>query len=217
MKINCLALLGILVFVVSGCHPPVPTSTSTKPATLTDTIGAIKIGVFWAKPTKLIDYDTARVTGDTLHLTTCNEYVYSPFGIIEDRKTFKTSLLKDFTVRDVAAPALPQPYQMQILKYKSSKLIFFFDHDPEASKHSPIVKGEIYDEDVPFFNGIKIGMGLDAFYKTFFDYFPDSLKNKYKVIAIESCVTSITHVYTFQNQKLKSVKFISDYTNQPDY
>lgn len=217
MKINCLTLLSVLVFVVSGCHSPVSTSTSTKPAPVTDTIGAIKIGGFWAKPTKLIDYDTAKVTGDTLHLVTCNEYVYSPFGIIEDRKTFKTSLLKDFTVKDIAAPALPQPYQMQVLKYKSSKLIFFFDHDPEAEKHSPIVKGEIYDEDVPFSSGLKIGTNLDDFYGIFFKYFPDDLKPRFKVIAIESCVMGLTHVYTFQNQKLKSVKFISDCTNQPDY
>ena len=182
-----------------------------------DTSQSFKINGTWATPKKTIKFDTLIKDNDSLHLVVCGEYVYSPFGILDDKSDFKKSALKNFKIAEKTAKDGDETFAVQSLNHNSSKVIFFFDHDPEASKHSSIVKGEINDRDVLFANGVHVGMSTGNFYNSFFDYFPDELKDKYKFFVLESCAEGIKHIYTFETGQLKSVKFITDYQFKVDY
>jgi len=148
-------------------------------------------------------------TGDTLKLATCAEFAYSPFGLLKNKKDVQKSDLKNFKVSNKIQKLDGQNFEFQILTLKSSRLILFFDKDQET-KGSYVFKGEIRDSQVNFTNGIKIGMTKEEFLLKFFDIFPASLVKRYNVIVFESCVNAITHVYSFENNKLISVKFIPD-------
>jgi len=52
-------------------------------------------------------------------------------------------------------------------------------------------------------------MSVDDFYKCFFDHFPLELENRYKFFELESA-DEIKHIYSFENNKLKVVKFSSN-------
>lgn len=215
MKLFYLSFCLVFYAIINGCDTPASTSHQTK--FKIDTAKSIKISGFWATPNQLIDYDSAKVSKDTLFLVTCNEYVYSPFGIIKDKAGFKSSLLKDFDVNNKFEKMDVGSFEFNRLTHKSSRLIFFFDNDPESSKHSSIFKGEIYDSDIVFSNGLKTGINVGDFYKVFFKYFPDELKSKFKVVVLESCVDDIKHTYTFKNKQLNSVVFINDSYWKIDY
>lgn len=155
---------------------------------------------------------------DTLSVVICGDYVYSPFGIIADSLKIQKSLLKNFEKSDRIDTSGGERFFVQSLKLKSSKLLLFFDNDPEASTHSYIIKGEIYDPEVQFSNGVKIGMSKADFFKTFFSIFPESINNQINVFCLESCIEGIRHIYVFNDNKLISVKFeCVDCTWKVDY
>lgn len=181
-----------------------------------DTAKSIKIGGYWATPTKLIGYHYATISGDTLNLVTCNNYVYSPFGKTKKKVDFKSLLLRKFTVADKTITDSLGSVDLNILKYKSSKLVFFLGDDDPLT-HSTIVKGEIYDNDVELLYGIKVGMSEEEFYKKIFNYFPGELKSKYSVMSLHACVDGITHVYSFKNGIVNSIKFSNHYLFKVDY
>jgi hypothetical protein len=216
MKLLYLNVFLVLGFFIATCDQP--KSNTSKPRPKIDTSKSFKIDGLWATPKPSIDFNSFADAGsDTLSFALCGEYVYSPFGPIKNKSAFGTSLLKNFTVANRTDKTETGPVDLQILKHASSKLIFFFNNDTEAETHSDIYKGEIYDSDIQFINGIRIGMRIDDFYKCFFNYFPDELKIKYKVIVLESCITGIKHIYVFDGGKLKSVRFVTDYSFKSDY
>lgn len=177
-----------------------------------DTSTSFKINNYWVTPKISFDFNSLGISsGDTLNLVTCSEYVYAPFGLLTDKGQFKNSLLKDFTSNDTLL-GLQGEWQIeaQTLKLNSNKLLLFFDNDSESSKHSYILDGEIVDDKVQFSDKIKVGMSIEDFYKTFFDYFPTVLHRKYKIVELESCVTDVIHIYAFNNGQLSSVKFIGE-------
>lgn len=185
-----------------------------------DTANSFKVDNYWATPKKSFDFNSLRKSsGDTLHLVTCSNYVYFPFGKLSNKSSLTTSLLKDFTVtnfqRDTFTntnvdPPLFQWSESMDLGLEGNKLKIFLDNDPEASVHGYIQGGQIVDSKVFFSENIKVGISVHDFYKSFFDYFPVELTKKYKVVEFESCVTDITHIYTFDNGQLSSVKFITE-------
>jgi hypothetical protein len=173
-----------------------------------DTTKSFKIGDFWLTPKTSFDFNSVgKSKGDTLELVTCSDYVYFPFGKINSKKELKTSLLKDFSTVDRIDSLDNGVFEFQILKFNSSKLILFFDNDPEATISSYIIKGEINDKDVRFRNNLTIGISKKDFINEFFDLFPKELIDKYNVIVFESCVTGLNHVYTFEDKKLNSIRF----------
>ncbi|UEG53441.1 hypothetical protein LLH06_00420 [Mucilaginibacter daejeonensis] len=125
------------------------------------------------------------------------------------------SLLSNFLLTSRTEVMDSEPIQFYMLHLKSSKLIIWFDSDPEASKHSYILKGEVYDHEVTFDKGIRIGMSQSAFYKKFFDYFP--VQVHYSVVVLVSCIDDIKQVYTFKDDKLYSVVFTTDSYWKVDY
>ncbi|RKR85411.1 hypothetical protein BDD43_5682 [Mucilaginibacter gracilis] len=216
-------MFGVFVVATFFCSC---TNTTTKQqikksavkAITIDTTISFKISGTWVTPKKFFDFNSLQMaSGDTLALVTCSHYVYSPFGNIKNKKQLKTSILNNFDIRNRTDSVDIGPVEFQILKLKSSKLIFFFDNDTEGSRHSFIIKGEINDAEVKFDKNISIGMSIESFYKTFFDYFPEELLHKYKVIVLVSCVDDIKHIYSFNNGSLASVYFITDTYWKVDY
>ena len=196
---------------MTACDNSKQPTKSYKSAQQIDTTKAVKIGNYWTTPKSSLEFNSIQnSTSDTLSIVTCSEYVYSPFGIIKDKSEFKSSLLKNFSVTNRTDSFEDGKFEFNILKLKTSKLIFFFDSDQEASKHSDLFKGEIQNDEVNFVNGVKIGMMKEEFYKIFFDNFPDELHEKYKYFVLESCVQDIKHIYKFNDNKLQSVNFIKD-------
>lgn len=180
---------------------------------------SFKVDNYWLTPKKSFDFiSLGKLSDDTLHLVTCCNYVYFPFGKLTDKSSIKTSLLKDFKItsfnRDTftntnMTPPFFEWSESVSLTLADSELNLFLDNDPEASMHGYIRGGKIVDSQVIFSKNIRVGMRIEDFYKKFFDHFPTELYKKYKVVEFESCVADVTHVYTFENGILRSVKFIS--------
>jgi hypothetical protein len=176
-----------------------------------DTTKSMKISNYWVTPKPSFELNTIIDSSqDTLKLVSCAEYVYSPFGKLDKKSDIKNSLLNNFLVTNRLDTLENGVFEFQILKAKSSKLILFFDNDPEATKHSSIFKGEITDKDVHLLNDIKIGMDKKYFIMTFFDYFPVQLLSEFNYIVFESCVLDISHTYKFKADKLQSIDFKTD-------
>ncbi|HET6226474.1 MAG TPA: hypothetical protein VFF27_09365 [Bacteroidia bacterium] len=142
--------------------------------------------------------------GDTLRLVSCADYIYSPFGKIENEAGLKLSLLKHAEVKIRAYDEQSDFYE---LGQGKNKLVLFFSDDTDGALSSSIVKGKIQDSSIVFNNGIHIGMNNVDFYKIFFESFPKKLQENYNVVEIESCVQGIKHVYMFEKKKLTSVEF----------
>lgn len=183
----------------------------------TDTSTSFKIGNYWVTPKTSFDFNSlGNSSGDTLHLVTCSNYVYFPFGKLTDKSSIATSLLKDFTITsfkrdtftntDMIPPFFEWSESVDI-RLADNKLNLFLDNDPEATMHGYIQGGQIVDGKVVFSNNIKVGMRMKDFYAKFFDYFPIELVEKYKVVKLESCVMDVTHIYTFINGQLSAVNF----------
>jgi hypothetical protein len=183
-----------------------------------DTLKAIKIGKFWATPKLTFEFHSLdKCSDDSLKLVTCSEYAYSPFGQLENKLDLAQSILKNFKVINKIEKFDNGKFEFQILTLKSSRLILFFDEDPEASKHSYIFKGEITDIETNLIDGIKIGMTKEDFFRTFFENFQNELLMKYNFIVFESCVDDMEHTYSFKDNKLVSISFLSDSYWHVDY
>lgn len=188
-----------------------------------DTTQTFLIDNYRVTPKVFFDFHSSRKSiSDTLHIVTCSDYVYFPFGKLTDRSSLKNSLLKGFKIirrkldsfTAIGLPSDPsddfkQWSETLELEFGANKLSLFLDNDPEASIHSYIRGGQIVDDKVTFLGDIKVGMNLQEFYGRFFDYFPEELLDKYSVVKFESCLTDIIHIYTFNNGQLKSVKFLN--------
>jgi len=203
---RALTFISIFALLFGSCH-----NISKKKVIAglpADTTKSFKIDKYWITPKPTFEFSAIlKISHDTLALVTCAEYAYSPFGILKEKEELKTSSLKNFSVKDTSVE-LPGSRQMcQILNWHSNKLLLFFDHDPEASKDSYVISGEINDSSVLFSNKLKIGAESKLFYELFFDDFPKELQNRYHVIVLEACVSSVKHIYNFRNEKLASVKF----------
>ena len=184
-----------------------------------DSTTSYKIDNYWVTPKRSFGFNSLKQTsGDTLYLVTCSEYVYFPFGKLTDKSSLTASLLKGFTIthfirdtftnKNIVPPFFEWSESID-LKLVDDKLSLFLDNDPEASMHGYVRGGQIVDSKVVFSNNVKIGISTEDFYKTFFDYFPAALNKKYSVVNLESCVTDVTHIYTFNKGQLASVMFIS--------
>lgn len=198
-------LVWYFMFLFVGCQNSTHQELSN--VVPDDTIRSFRIGDLWLTPKTSFDLNAVgRSDGDTLDLVTCSDYVYFPFGKISNKIDLKNSLLKDFNTVERIDSLDNGIFEFQVLKFNSSRLILFFDADPEVIS-SYILKGEVNDKNVQFVNNITIGMRKEEFVKEFFESFPQELIHQYKVIILESCVSGLNHVYTFKDNKLYSIKF----------
>ena len=215
-----LFILTVLLAVTSCSNPTGYKSTTNNPV---NTANSFKVGSYWLTPKKSFDFNSVGKSSiDTLHLVTCSSYIYFPFGKLTDKSSLNASLLKNFniisskldTFTNIMMPSdtsdnFKQWSETIELELGPNKLSLFLDNDPESSKHGYIRGGQIMDSKVLFLNDIKVGMGIEAFCKKFFDYFPTALSKKFKVVKLESCVADVTHISTFNNGLLRSVIFIN--------
>lgn len=198
-------ILSFTIFII-GCSNS--TNQGLKIVVPTDTTKSFRIGDFWLTPKPSFDFNSlGKAKGDTLDLVTCSDYVYFPFGKINNKNELKGSLLKDFNTIDRTDSLDDGIFEFQILQINSSKLILFFDNDPESTISSYIIKGEINEKNIRFVNNVTIGMSQNDFINEFFDLFPNGLIDMYNVIVLESCVSGLKHIYTFKDHRLNSIRF----------
>ena len=184
-----------------------------------DTSNAYIVEKFWVRPKSAFElHSIPQHHLDTLHLVSCADFVYFPFGKLTDSASLSSSLIKEFKItsfkRDTFTntnvhPAM-QWNETLYLTLNKNRLQLFLDNDPEASTHGYIQTGQIVDDKVTLVNNIRVGMGAGEFYGQFFEKFPADLINKYKVVKLESCVLDITHVYHFSDGRLKSIQFLPE-------
>jgi hypothetical protein len=199
-------LILSFAFLVIGCSNS--TNQRLKIVVPSDTTKSFRIGDYWLTPKPSFDFNSVGIAnGDTLDLVTCSDYVYFPFGKINNKNELKGSLLKNLNAISRTDSLDNGIFEFQILKTNSSKLILFFDNDPEATISSYIIKGEINEKNIRFVNNVTIGMSQNDFVIEFFDLFPNELIDKYNVIVLESCVSGLKHIYTFMDKRLNSIRF----------
>ncbi len=211
MKRIIIFQIVVLTILTSACNNSKSEIKTEKSKQDIDTTGAVKIDKYWISPKPSLEFNSVqKISKDTLSIVVCSEYVYSPFGNIENKSKFESSILKKFSVTNRTDSLDVGKFEFNILKLNNNKLIFFFDNDPEASKHSNILKGEINSKEVKFINGVRVGMGKNEFYKVFFNDISNELIKKYNYLVLESCVQDIKHIYSFKDDKLLNIKFITD-------
>lgn len=160
-------------------------------------------------PKQSTEFDTlAKSNSDTLAILVNSNFIYYPFGPINAEFKPSLGILKNFSLTiDTLKTDIGNTY-LQLLKHNSSKIIFSFNSTYKGHD-SDLYYGEIHDEDVKFVNKIKIGMSAEDFYAAFFDNFPVGLAHRYKYFSLMS-MDGISHIYSFVDNKLKSVKFTRD-------
>lgn len=213
-------ILHVLIFyvVLTSCNNR--QNNNSFAVNSVDKTKSFKLNSYWVTPKKTFKFNSlGKSSGDTLHLVTCSDYVYYPFGKLTDQSSISESLLREFTITNVKrdtftntnlTPPFFQWNESIDLTFADNKLNLFLDNDPEASIHGYIRGGQVVDSKVLFLEGIKIGININDFLNIFFDYFPAELQTKYNVVKFESCVTDITHIYIFKKGQLSSVIFISE-------
>jgi hypothetical protein len=217
MKPLILGVFGLSVVLIS-CKNSNQSYNSKQDDFVIDTLNSVRFGNDWVTPKTTFDFNSfIDFQGDTLRIVTCAEFVYSPFGLIQNRTGLKSSKLKHFVCIDIIEQMGNREFEFQKLSLDSNRLILFFDNDPESSKGSYVFKGEIFDNRVNFDNKVRIGMTKKEFIGAFFTYFPENVMNKYNTIIFESCVQAVRHTYSFKNNSLESVKFDSDSYWTVDY
>jgi hypothetical protein len=217
MKHLIIGIFGLTVLLTS-CKNMNQSNNSQTTDSLIDTLNSVKLGNDWITPKTSFDFNSfIDFHGDTLGIVTCAEYAYSPFGLINNKTELKSSKLSGFACIDKVEKMENGEFEFQKLSLGPNRIILFFDNDPESSKSSYVLKGEIFDNKIVLDNNVKIGMTKKAFIDIFFDYFPDKLTNRYQTIVFESCVQAIRHTYMFNNDRLESIKFDSDSYWTVDY
>lgn len=207
MRLHFVTILAVYCIVTASCSSLIkkPTKAYIKANPPTP----IKIDGLLATPRYSTHIYALLNTGpDTLGISVNSTQFYYPFGLIKSKPKPNLGVLRNFGITNKIIQTAIGNIDIQILKHRSSKLIFFFN-TVNGDKHADILKGEVYDTDVKFINSIIIGMSVDDFYKCFFDHFPLELENRYKFFELESA-DEIKHIYSFENNKLKVVKFSSN-------
>lgn len=202
-----ISFFNCLVFL---CACNQPKSVFKKPHISIDTASAIKISNYWVVPkaeSKFIP--SIAFDGDTLTFTSCSDYAFYPFGVIENKSHIKTGLLKAFNIKSRIDTMDNGAFEFQFLTLLNSRLILQIDDDEMGERSSYIFKGDITDSEVELTKGVRIGMKKREFVDVFFDYFPPEQLSNYDVIGFETCLEDVRHTYVFEKDLLKSINFKS--------
>ncbi len=148
-------------------------------------------------------------SNDSLVICSCGDFVYYPFGRMDKALQLSSSVLNIFVIHPHLEEMDNGKFLFYTLKYKSSRLLLFFDNDTEACTSSYVLKGDIVDSSVVFSNNVRIGMSKAAFLLEFFKFFPKEKMNKYKTIIFETCVAGTRQIYSFKNNRLSRISIIN--------
>ncbi len=144
---------------------------------------------------------------DTLRIEICSDNLFSPFGIFGDTSQFKKSELSGYAMKNRIGTGDEVNVVQAQLTSDTSNLTFYFFHSTEATPHSYIIKGKVYDPNVHLFKNLQIGVSTELFYKTFFNSFPKQLEDKFGFVIFETCVFGIQEIFKFENGTLVCVRF----------
>jgi hypothetical protein len=206
MKSYSLSILFVCSMTMLSCNLSKKITNNASSTKYDNTSKKFKVNGLWVIPKHSTEFDTLlKSTYDTLDIAVNSTYIYFPFGAIKAKVSPDLGLLKNFNIKNVTIKTDIGDMHLQILKHGSSRIIYSFNATYKGS-NSDLYEGEIYDTDVQFVNDIQIGMSIDDFYSHFFDLMPIEIRNKYACFMLES-VDGIKHIYSFENNKLKSVKF----------
>ncbi|MEK7719966.1 MAG: hypothetical protein AAB347_10225 [Bacteroidota bacterium] len=147
------------------------------------------------------------IKGDTLNLVYTSSFLYYPFGkfntpsdFIKTNKTFKETI-----EHDKGDPSI-KLYRMS----NKNNFIKLFKDDGKSNVE--IISGKVNDSELSLINGIKIGISRTDFLKIFFKDVPEKQVVGIKVIRLISGLEGIIHVYVFNNERLTSFYFNTDYS-----
>jgi hypothetical protein len=201
-------LLAFTVLLFNACQNPTSQSdNNTSIQTNTKTTEIQKAN--WI-PKSSFGFESIHFNMDTLFIVTCSEFVYSPFGALDDKKDLSTSSLNNFNQQTKIQRMDIGEVEFQYLTLNLNRLILFFDKNDGGNKHSYVFKGELKDSSVSLINGIQVGVNKDDCMNAFFDNYESKLLNQVNVISLISCVDDIVHTYTFKNETLNSIDFKTD-------
>jgi hypothetical protein len=154
-------------------------------------------------------HSVAKNSDDSLVIISCGDFVFYPFGKMSKASELSSSVLNIFKVQSHLEKMDNGKVLFHTLQYKSSRLLLFFDDDPEASTSSYVLKGDIIDSNVVFSNNIRIGMSKSAFLSEFFEsYSPEILKD-YNIIIFDTCVFGTRLTFYFINNCLSKVGIVT--------
>lgn len=136
---------------------------------------------------------------DTLTVVSTDQILYFPFGKINSKQRL-TEVFNQFQI-------IEEKEREIRLSFKSSKLKFVFD-DEQGLFH--IVSGTINDNEIAFSNDIKIDYTKKSVLSKYLQE-NEINENDFNVLILESGLTGIWHYYEFENNKLKRIKFDTDY------
>ena len=146
------------------------------------------------------------INKDTLSVVTGSPYLYYPFGKHNSINDFKNAY--DYFALSPEKSAADTSAIIHVLVYRNSSLKLFFDDERETLE---IVSGEISDPQIILINGIATGMDKAAFMQHFFKRYPAKTLQKINTVKLISALDGIIHYCYFENNKLTSIEFISDY------
>jgi hypothetical protein len=93
--------------------------------------------------------------------------------------------------------------------YNGIDTVKFIKTNEDAEVH--IVAGKITSASLKMANGVGIGMSKNDFLKQYFSHIPQVLVQGGQVIELVSALDGIKHHYSFNNRKLISIEFTSNY------
>ena len=113
---------GLFFILLYGCNGIVVKNTERR--TMDSSLSS-KIDTFRIKPKKTFDINTiVKSSEDTLYIVSCSEYVYSPFGVIKEKRELKESSLKNFNLVSRKEKMINGTYEFQRLNLDSNNPIF---------------------------------------------------------------------------------------------
>lgn len=142
---------------------------------------------------------------DTMHLVLTNSYLFYPFGEYKDFNLFYNDFSK---TKDINIDSTFNIFK--IIKMRINKSCVIFIENFETGKLE-IFSGQIYDPDYKLVYGVQVGMSKKDFFLLFFNYLPKKME-LITVVKFESGLDGILHYYSFENNKLHSIKLNSDYS-----
>ena len=161
------------------------------------------LDVFFKKQYEIEYY---KIGKDTLEIVSGSDFLYYPLGSCQGAACLKSKLPKFAFQTEIDATDEPVNLEWGTFNNSFIKMIY----DPEK-KRMQIVSGKIVDPEVVFTNGIRPGISKERFMSLFIKDHSFTKGSRPKIVQLTSVVNGISHIYSFEDNALKSIEFNTDY------
>jgi hypothetical protein len=144
---------------------------------------------------------------DTVYVVSCDEFLFSPFGVMKSKRDLRRSTLRDLTFNSIRRSQSDGTFEYEYLHSHTSRLILFFDTDTEGERSSYIMQGEIRDSTIRLAKHVRLGMTKQEFVDSFFLAFPLNELYRARVFVFDTCLGDVRHFYVFEQNKLVRILF----------